>query len=99
MVSLAQQDNYHRLTEHGEHGTSFYKDTGHVFDHEPGMDDYHHDREHFSEEIAHQEYYDKGMHQVFLESQDQGEENWTHEIDHVRREAWRRLKEAERAEA
>ena len=53
MVSLAQQDNYHRLTEHGEHGTSFYKDTGHVFDHEPGMDDYHHDREHFSEEIAH----------------------------------------------
>ena len=48
---------------------------GHVFDHEPGMVDYHHDR-HPSEFEHHQEYYAEARYPVFLETT---EDNYVHE--------------------
>ena len=40
---------------------------GHVFDHEPGMSDYHHGREHHPESDHHAEYYADAHYPVFLE--------------------------------
>ena len=42
---------------------------GHVFDHEPGMADYHHDHLHHPEEMEHIEYYAEAKYPVFLDQE------------------------------
>ena len=44
------------------------EEEGHVFDHEPGMADYHHGYEHVPENIPHHEYYVGSPYPVFLDS-------------------------------
>ena len=49
------------------HIMNLSEEEGHVFDHEPGMSDYHHDHLHNPEHTRHQEYYAEAHYPVNLE--------------------------------
>ena len=51
------------------------EEEGHVFDHEPGMSDYHHGHEHSDEWHRHSEYYEKVPYPVFLDHVPEKTEN------------------------